>query len=125
MNRVVLLIGIGSFLGGICRYYSQQVVSKFFPSPLPYGTLAVNIVGCFLIGLIFGLSDRGNILNSEWRLFLTTGFCGGFTTFSTFSYESINLLRDGEFFMLALYVVLSILVGFASTYLGLLITKSI
>lgn len=125
MNRVVLLIGIGSFIGGISRYYSQQIITKFFPSPLPYGTLTVNIVGCFLIGLIYGLSDRGNILTPEWRLFLTTGFCGGFTTFSTFSYESINLIQDGEFLNLSLNVSLSVILGFASTYLGMLIIKSI
>ncbi len=125
MNRVVLLIGIGSFIGGICRYYSQHLISKFFPSPLPYGTLSVNIVGCLLIGVIYGLSDRGNLLTPEWRLFLTTGFCGGFTTFSTFSYESIALIQDGEFFYLSLYIALSVILGLASTYLGMLVIKSI
>ncbi len=125
MNRVVLLIGIGSFIGGVCRYYSQQIITKFFPSPLPYGTLSVNIVGCLLIGLIYGLADRGNILTPEWRLFLTTGFCGGFTTFSTFSYESINLIQDGEFLYLSLYIALSVVLGIASTYLGMLVIKSI
>ena len=125
MNRVVLLIGIGSFLGGVCRYYSQQIISKFFPSPLPYGTLSVNIIGCLLIGIIYGLSERGNLLSPEWRLFLTTGFCGGFTTFSTFSYESIALIQDGEFFYLSLYIALSVILGLASTYLGMLVVKSI
>lgn len=125
MNRVVLLIGIGSFIGGVSRYYSQQIITKFFPSPLPYGTLTVNIVGCFLIGVIYGLSERGNIVSPEWRLFLATGFCGGFTTFSTFSYESIGLVHDREFFYLSLYVALSVIVGFAATFLGTLFIKSI
>ncbi len=125
MNRIILLIGIGSFLGGISRYYSQQVITKFFPSALPYGTLTVNIVGCFLIGLIYGLSDRGNIMTPELRVFLSTGFCGGFTTFSTFSYESINLMQDAQFLNLFLYVALSVIIGFASTYLGILIIKSV
>jgi CrcB protein len=125
MNRVVLLIGIGSFIGGVCRYYSQQIISKFFPSPLPYGTLSVNIIGCLLIGIIYGLSERGNLLSPEWRLFLTTGFCGGFTTFSTFSYESIALIQDGEFLYLSLYIALSVILGLASTYLGMLVIKSI
>jgi CrcB protein len=125
MNRVILLIGIGSFIGGISRYYSQQIITRLFPSLMPYGTLTVNITGCFLIGLIYGLSDRGNILTPEWRLFLTTGFCGGFTTFSTFSYESINLIQDGQFFFLSLYVALSVIMGFASTYLGMFIIRSI
>lgn len=125
MNRVIWLVGIGSFLGGISRYYSQQLVTRFFPSAFPYGTLAVNITGCFLIGLIYGLSGRGNIVSPEWRLFLATGFCGGFTTFSTFSYESITLIQDREFVYLALYAVLSVAVGFAATYAGALIIKSI
>ena len=125
MNRIVLLVGIGSFIGGVCRYYSQQIITRFLPSPLPYGTLAVNITGCFLIGIIYGLSERGNMLSPEWRLFLATGFCGGFTTFSTFSYESMNLVHDREFLYLALYVGLSVMLGFAATYLGSLIIKSI
>jgi len=97
MNRIFYLVGIGGFIGSVSRYYSQQIVSKFFPSTLPYGTLTVNIVGCFLIGVIYALSEEGNILTPEWRLFLATGFCGGFTTFSTFSYESIKLIQDREF----------------------------
>lgn len=125
MNRVVWLVGIGSFLGGISRYYSQQIITRFFPSAFPYGTLVVNMAGCFLIGLIYGLSGRGNLVSPEWRLFLATGFCGGFTTFSTFSYESVNLIQDREFVFLSLYVALSVAVGFAATYLGALTIKSI
>lgn len=125
MNRIVLLVGIGSFIGGVCRYYSQRIITAFLPSPLPYGTLVVNVVGCLLIGLIYGLADRGNLLTPEWRLFLATGFCGGFTTFSTFSYESLNLIQDGELLYLSLYVALSILLGFAATYAGILVIKSI
>lgn len=125
MNRVVWLVGIGSFLGGISRYYSQQIVARFFPSPFPYATFAVNVSGCFLIGVIYGLSARGNVLSPEWRLFLATGFCGGFTTFSTFSYESVNLIHDREFVYLSLYVALSVIVGIAATYMGALIFKSI
>ena len=125
MNRVVWLVGIGSLVGGICRYYSQQVITRYFPSPMPYGTLSVNVIGCFLIGVIYGVSDRGNMLSPEWRLFLATGFCGGFTTFSTFSYESMNLMQDGEFLTVAFYIVLSVVLGFAATYLGLLLVKSL
>lgn len=125
MSRIVLLVGIGSFIGGVCRYYSQQIITKFFPSSLPYGTLSVNVAGCLVIGFIYGFADRGNLLTPEWRLFLATGFCGGFTTFSTFSYESINLIRDGEFLYLSLYVVLSVILCLASTYLGMVIIKSI
>ena len=123
MSRIFLLVGMGGFVGGVSRYYSQQIITKLFPSALPYGTLAVNISGCLLIGIIYGLFERGNVLTIEWRLFLATGFCGGFTTFSNFSYESIKLIQDGEFFYLALYIALSVIIGFAATYLGMSIVK--
>ena len=125
MNRIFLLVGIGGFIGSISRYYSQQIISKRFPSALPYGTLTVNIVGCCLIGIIYALSEKGNILTPEWRIFLATGFCGGFTTFSTFSYESINLINDGEWFNVSLYVAISVIIGFLSTYPGISLIKSI
>ncbi len=115
---------MGGFVGSILRYYSQQVVSRFFPSALPYGTLAVNIIGCLLIGLIYGLSERGNVLTPELRLLLATGFCGGYTTFSAFSYESIRLISDGEWLYVTLYIVVSVLAGLAATFTGMTIIKS-
>jgi fluoride exporter len=124
-NRIILLIGIGGFIGSVARYYSQQIVSKIFPSPLPYGTLSVNVLGCLIIGLVYGLSEKGNVLSPEWRLFLATGLCGGFTTFSTFSYENIQLLRDGEFLYASAYIVLSVVLCLFSTYGGFLVTKFI
>ncbi len=125
MNRIFLLIGIGGFIGSVLRYYSQQLVSRFFPSTLPFGTLAVNIAGCLIIGIIYGLSERGNTLTPELRLLLATGFCGGFTTFSAFSYESIKLMSDGEWMYLALYVTISVVAGLAATFIGITITRSI
>jgi len=125
MNRIFLLVGIGGFIGSVLRYYSSQLFARYFSTALPLGTFTVNIAGCLLIGIIYGLSERSNILSPEWRVFLAAGFCGGFTTFSTFSYESINLIRDGEFFILSLYVAASVILGFAATYLGMTIMKSI
>ena len=124
MNRIFLLVGIGGFIGSILRYYSQQIVSRFFPSALPYGTLAVNVAGCLLIGIIYGLSERGNVLTPEWRVLLATGFCGGYTTFSAFSYESVRLISDGEWFYVTQYIVVSIVAGLAATFIGMAITKS-
>lgn len=123
MNRILLLVGIGGFIGSVLRFYSQQVVSKYFPSTLPYGTLAVNIAGCFFVGVIYALSEKGNILNPEWRIFLATGLCGGFTTFSTFSYETINLIKGGEWFYASVYVAFSVVIGLYATYLGILLIK--
>jgi len=125
MIRNFILIGAGSSIGGICRYLTQQFVQKNYPSSIPLGTLSVNIIGCFIIGLIYALSDRGNILSPTMRLLLATGFCGGYTTFSSFAYENIKLLQDGEFFYTGLYILLSVVVGFAAVYLGILFIKSI
>ena len=125
MDRTIILVGIGGMLGSIARYLIAVFFAGQFSSVMPYATLTVNIVGCFLIGILFGLSERGNILTPEWRVFLTTGFCGGFTTFSTFSYESIRLIQDGEFYYVSLNVAASVVIGFAATYLGILLIKSI
>ena len=125
MSRIFFLVGFGGFIGSICRYYSQQLVAKFFLSTFPYGTLVVNIVGCFLVGLVLGFADKGNVLSPEWRMFLATGFCGGFTTFSTFSYESTQLINNGEYFYLALYISASVLIGVLATFAGITITKLI
>jgi CrcB protein len=125
MNRFVILVGMGSLLGGIFRFLVGNFFAQKFFTAFPLGTLAVNLIGCFLIGICFGLSERGNVLSPEWRIFLTTGFCGGFTTFSTFSYESIRLIEDGELLFVLLNVAISVIVGFIATYLGILLVKSI
>lgn len=125
MSRILIIIGIGGFIGSVARYLSQQYFQKHFPSSFPYGTMWVNITGCFLIGVIYALSEKGNILTPEWRLFLATGFCGGFTTFSTFSYENISLLRDGQYFYAAIYSGISVFGGIIATFLGASIIKSL
>lgn len=100
------------------RWLGQWVVSSF-----PVGTFVVNILGCLLIGFLFGLSERGQLLSAEWRMFLTVGFCGGFTTFSTFANENILLLRDEAFFYFSLYVGLSVVLGLFAVYFGNMVTK--
>jgi len=122
--RIVALVGIGSFIGGTLRYLIAQMVQSKFLSAFPFGTLTVNIIGCFVIGLVFGMSEKLN-LSPEWRLFLATGICGGFTTFSAFSLETMQLLRDGQIFYGLLYVATSILVGLLAVYLGMTLLKLI
>jgi fluoride exporter len=123
MLKLLLIIGTGSFMGGIARFLTSRYIQNTIISAFPFGTFIVNILGCFLIGLFYGLSERGNFINPEWRMFLTVGFCGGFTTFSTFANENIALLRDGNIFYFALYASLSVFFGIMATYLGSLITK--
>src|SRR5947208_7713709 len=125
MERNLLLVGIGGFVGSIARYLVAVLFASQVPSVFPFATLTVNIVGCFVIGILFALSDRGNIFSPEWRILLTTGFCGGFTTFSTFSYESLRLMQDGEYLYLAAYVLLSVVIGLAATYVGIILIRSI
>ena len=89
----------------------------------PWGTLTVNVAGCFIIGLIYGWLDQGLSLSPAWRLFLTVGFCGGFTTFSTFANENYLLFQGAHAAMLALYVAVSVAAGFAAVYAGYALTR--
>ena len=123
MIKTILLVGTGGFIGSVSRFMASRFMQNYFPSAFPFGTFAVNITGCFLIGLIYGFSERSSLLTSGWKLFLAVGFCGGFTTFSTFANENLALLRDGEFFNFILYTGLSVFLGIAATFIGVLITK--
>ncbi|HON52683.1 MAG TPA: fluoride efflux transporter CrcB [Bacteroidales bacterium] len=123
MLKYLLLIGFGSFLGGIARFIVTRVIQNSASTSFPLGTLSVNIIGCFLIGIIFGLSERSTLINNELRMFLTIGFCGGFTTFSSFTNENILLLRDGNIMYFALYTSISVFIGIFATYAGNLLTK--
>lgn len=123
MIKTLLLVGTGGFLGSISRFLASRFIQENLPGAFPLGTFFVNISGCFLIGLIYGFSERSSLLTTGWKMFLAAGFCGGFTTFSTFANENLALLRDGEFFYFILYTGLSIFLGITATFLGVLITR--
>ena len=125
MVRSLLFIGVGGGIGSICRYLSQQFVQNNYPSSMPLGTLIVNITGCFLIGIVYALSEKGNIMSPELRIFLATGFCGGFTTYSSFAYENVSMILDGEFYYTALYLLISVIIGFGAVHAGILLIKLI
>jgi CrcB protein len=120
--KIVLLVGLGSFIGGISRYLVTLFIQNKFLSSFPFGTLVVNITGCFLIGVIYGFSDRGS-MNAEWRIFLATGIMGGFTTFSSFSNETVSMLRDAQYWPAFSYVALSMIIGLAATFGGISFIK--
>ncbi len=120
--KLLMVIGAGSFLGGIARYLISVWMQSRFLSSFPYGTLTVNLVGCFLIGIVYALADRGNF-GVEWRLFLATGILGGFTTFSSFSHETFSMLRDGQALHALAYAGTSVFAGLVATYVGITIIK--
>lgn len=120
--RILLLIGAGSFIGGVFRFLLSQFIQSKFLLAFPFGTLGVNILGCFAIGLVFGISEKANMA-VEWRLFFATGICGGFTTFSAFTNETMGMLRDGQVVNAFLYIVASVVLGVLATFIGFSITK--
>lgn len=119
------MIGLGGGIGSIARYLTSVYVTRLIESAFPYGTLAVNILGSMIIGLIFGFSDRYSWLTPELRLLLATGFCGGFTTFSTFSYETLTLLRQGYLYLGVSNILLNVVACIAATLLGLFLVRII
>lgn len=123
MIRNLILIGAGGCIGSICRYLSQQFVQNHYPSSIPLGTMLVNIGGCFIIGIVYALSAKGTMISPEARIFLATGFCGGFTTFSSFAYENVAMVLEGEFYYTALYLLLSVIIGFGAVHAGILLIK--
>lgn len=125
MIKTLLLVGTGGFLGSVSRFLASRFMQENFPTAFPFGTFFVNISGCFLIGLIYGFSERSALLTPGWKMFLAVGFCGGFTTFSTFANENLALLRDGEYYYFILYTGLSVFLGIAATFLGVLLTKTL
>lgn len=125
MLRTILIIGAGSFAGGIARYLLSRLIQTHASSSFPWGTMAVNILGCFIIGLVYGLSERSRTMDNGLKMFLTVGFCGGFTTFSTFAHENYNLINGGEFLNFSLYSILSLGLGLLAAHLGHLLVKAL
>lgn len=123
MDRTILYVGLGGMLGSMARYAATLAITKVFPTPFPYGTFAVNIAGCLVIGLIFGWSQRYEWLTPEWRFFLATGFCGGFTTFSSFALENMLLLHDRHYVTFAAYAILSFVLCMAAVFAGFAVAR--
>ena len=118
MNHI-LFVGFGGFAGAICRFIASNAVQRLLPlAVVPWGTLAVNVVGCALIGGLGVVAETRNILSDSTRLFLFTGVLGGFTTFSAFSLETLRLLRSGDALMAALHVGLHVVLCLAAVAAG-------
>ena len=117
-----LLIFIGGGLGSVFRFLISQISFVNF-SKFPAPTLLSNTIGCLILGIVLGYAIKNNHLNSPQTLLLATGFCGGLTTFSTFAYENISMIKSGDINQLFFYTFLSIFLGFISIYIGLFISK--
>ena len=122
MLKMIWLVGTGGFLGSVARFLISRFIELKYPASFPYGTFAVNVAGCLLIGILYGLTVK-NVTSPELRLLFATGFCGGFTTFSTFSYEFLTLMQDSQFYYAFLYVAGSVLIGFIAAWMGFNLTK--
>jgi fluoride exporter len=125
MVKSIMIVGLGGFIGTVARFLISRYFQVNITSVFPWSTFVVNIVGCLLIGIIYGISEKSEVLSPEIRLFLTVGICGGFTTFSTFSNDAFLLIRQDEWFRFAMYASLSIFLGLMAVYAGRFIIKLI
>ena len=120
--KAFLLVGLGGLAGSMCRYATSLLFART-PSDFAWGTWIANVLGCLLIGIVYGLSEKFQWLTPEWRLFLTTGFCGGYTTFSAFAYENLKLLEAGNYWTFSIYSLASFSVGILTVAAGIFLTK--
>ena len=115
MLKNFLLVGLGGGIGSMLRYAtSLMITSRYFP----YATLAVNICGSFVIGLVLAMSVKNEQFLNNWKLFLAVGICGGFTTFSSFSAENMELLQNGKAMSAFIYIAASVIFGIVAAWLG-------
>ena len=123
MTINIICVGCGGFLGAISRYIISIYTSKQFLFKIPLGTLIVNVLGGFLIGLIMELTIKNNFISPQLKLFLTTGIMGGLTTFSTFSYETIVLIKEGNILLAILNILLNLILSLLGIVLGNIVIK--
>ena len=123
MIKPLFIVGIGSFFGGAMRYAISILMRSCYGQGFPWGTLMVNLSGCLVFGVLFALFTKAGSTHSSWCLLLTTGVCGGFTTFSTFANESLQMLQNGHWGSFLAYVFISVTAGICLTAIGYWIVK--
>jgi len=123
MIRAIIFVGLGGGLGSIFRYLTSVIMTKYFQTTFPLATFTANILGCLIIGIFLGLFERQQLTNPDLKFLFITGFCGGYTTFSAFATENINLFQSGNSLTAFLYIGTSLLVSLFAVWLGLTLTK--
>lgn len=121
--KLYLIVTLGSGIGGFLRYAISDIVYKYSSSLFPYGTLVVNILGSFLLGFILFYLDAVKLISTEMRLFLIVGLCGGLTTFSTFSYETVKLIQDSEYLLAGTNILLNVFITLLAVVLAAFLSK--
>jgi CrcB protein len=123
MIKTLIYIAIDGAIGSVLRYLTSVLVNKYWSNNFPLATFLTNVLGCFLIGFLIGILENNQLTNSNLKWFLITGFCGGFTTFSTFGVENISLFQNQNSAIAFLYIGVSVVFGLAAVWLGLFMTK--
>lgn len=121
MNFVI--IGLGGFIGAVLRYIISGIFYDYYGDKFPYGTLAVNIIGCFFLGFFITIAEGKFIVSPQMRSFIAIGLLGAFTTFSTFSFETLVLLQDELYVSAFLNILISVIVGLFAVWLGIVLAK--
>lgn len=123
MSRNILFVAIGGMLGSVGRFLMVTLAVQLLPSTFPVGTFLVNLIGSFVMGLAVGVAERNMWLDSNWRIFITAGFCGGFTTFSAFAFENVELILDKNYATFAIYSLTTFTICLLAALGGLMISR--
>lgn len=123
MIKQIVLVGLGGGIGSILRFLTSVLAAKYYSYSFPLPTFTVNIIGCFLIGLLIGVLGQNVQTDQNLKFLFITGFCGGYTTFSAFAAENITLMQNNNYWTVILYIGLSVVTGLLAVWLGLTLTK--